>query len=116
LDAQRRGVGGFSRADYESPPDRIGDADDAAMFDARKGEWETRGVVLPPEVSAAMLRGDGRLTAIRHRRDETQLQLGSKTRIGRRYLPDLESGRRRGTPETIAKLAQAFAVLAEWLL
>ena len=46
---------------------------------------------------------------------ETQLQLNSKTGIGQGYLSDLESGRRTGTPETIAKLAQALNVPVEWL-
>jgi transcriptional regulator with XRE-family HTH domain len=38
-----------------------------------------------------------------------------KTGIGQGYLSDLESGRRTGTPETIAKLAQALNVPVEWL-
>jgi transcriptional regulator with XRE-family HTH domain len=67
------------------------------------------GVVLPPEVSAAILRGD------RSWRGETQLHLSFRTGIGQGYLSDLESGRRTGTPETIAKLAQAFDVPVEWL-
>jgi transcriptional regulator with XRE-family HTH domain len=37
------------------------------------------------------------------------------TGIGQGYLSDLESGRRTGTPETIAKLAQALNVPVEWL-
>ena len=71
--------------------------------------------MLPPEVSAAILRGESRLKAIRNWRDETQLHLSVKTGIGQGYLSDLESGRRRGTPETIAKLAQALTVPVEWL-
>jgi len=42
--------------------------------------------------------------------------LNFKTGIGQGYLSDLESGRRTGTPETIAKLAQALDVPVEWLL
>ena len=72
-------------------------------------------VVLPPEVSAAILRGESRLKAIRNWRGETQLHLNFKTGIGQGYLSDLESGRRTGTPETIAKLAQALDVPVEWL-
>jgi transcriptional regulator with XRE-family HTH domain len=73
------------------------------------------GGVLPPEVSAALFRWDSRLRAIRHWRDETRLHLTFKTDIGQGYLSDLESGRRTGTPETIAKLAQALDVPVEWL-
>ena len=97
----------LERADHEAE-----DADDVAIYDARKA---ADSVVLPPEVSAAILRGESRLKAIRNWRDETQLHLSFKTGIGQGYLSDLESGRRTGTPETIAKLAQALSVPVEWL-
>jgi transcriptional regulator with XRE-family HTH domain len=71
--------------------------------------------VLPPEVSAAILHGDNRLKASRQWRDKTQLHLSFKTGIGQGYLSDLETGRRTGTPETIAKLAQALDVPIDWL-
>ncbi|WP_287995524.1 helix-turn-helix transcriptional regulator [Acidiphilium sp.] len=109
----------LSRAEYEALLDRADheteDADDVAVYDARKAELAAGGVVLPPEVSAAILRGESRLRAIRHWRDVTQLHLAIKTDIGQGYLSDLESGRRTGTPETIAKLAQALNVSVEWL-
>jgi hypothetical protein len=106
----------LSRAEYEALLERADheaeDADDVAIYDARKAAG---GVVLPAEVSAAILRGESRLKAIRNWRDETQLHLSFKTGIGQGYLSDLESGRRTGTPETIAKLAQALSVPVEWL-
>jgi hypothetical protein len=106
-------------ADYEALLDRADhdaeDADDIAIYEARKAELTAGGVVLPPEVSAAILRGDSRLKAIRHWRDETQVHLSFKTDISQGYLSDLESGRRTGTPETVAKLAQALDVPVEWL-
>jgi hypothetical protein len=100
----------LERADHDAE-----DADDIAIYDARKAELEAGGIVLPPEVSAAMLRGESRLKAIRGWRDVTQLHLSARTDIGQGYLSDLESGRRTGTPETIAKLAQALDVPVEWL-
>ena len=107
------------RAEYEALVEQAGreaeDADDVAIYDARKAELASGGVVLPPEVGAAILRGDSRLKAIRKWRDITQLQLEFKTGIGQGYLSDLESGRRSGAPETIAKLAQALDVPLEWL-
>ena len=109
----------LSRAEYEALLERAGheaeDADDVAIYDARKEELAAGGAVLPPEVSAAILRGESRLKAIRKWRDETQLRLEHKTGIGQGYLSDLESGRRTGAPETIAKLAQALNVPVEWL-
>ena len=106
------------RAEYEALLDRADhdaeDAEDVAIYDARKAEM-AGGVVLPAEVSAAILRGESRLKAIRNWREETQLHLNFKTGIGQGYLSDLESGRRTGTPETIATLAQALNVPVEWL-
>ncbi len=43
------------------------------------------------------------------------MDLNAKTGIGQGYLSDLESGRRAGSGETIAKLAQALSVPMEWL-
>jgi len=99
-----------ARADYDAE-----DAEDIALYDARKAELAAGSVVLPPEVSAALLRGDNRLRAIRIWRGATQTSLADKTAIGQGYLSDLESGRRTGTPETIAKLALALDVPVEWL-
>src|SRR6202035_3109168 len=50
----------LERADHEAE-----DADDIAIYDARKAELAAGGV-LPPEVSAAILRGESRLKAIRN--------------------------------------------------
>jgi len=99
-----------ARADYEDE-----DAGDVAIYDARKAELAAVGAALPLQVSAAVLRGEARLKAIRNWRGETQLHLKAKTDIGQGYLSDLETGRRAGTPETIAKLAQALNVPVEWL-
>ena len=110
----------LSRAEYEALLDRVDleaeDADDVALYDARKAELAAGGGVLPPEVTAAILRGESRLKAIRNWRGETQLHLNFLTGIGQGYLSDLENGRRAGTPETVAKLAQALNVPVEWLL
>jgi hypothetical protein len=107
------------RAEYEALLARgdedAEDADDVAVYDARKSELSAGGEVLPPEVSAAILRGDSRLKAIRKWRRQTQLYLQFKTRIGQGYLSDLESGRRTGTAETLEKLAQALEVPVAWL-
>jgi DNA-binding XRE family transcriptional regulator len=101
------------RAEYEELLGRA--SHDAENADARKAELAADGVVLPPEVSAAILRGDSRLKAIRNWRDETQQHLAFKTGIGQGYLSDLENGRRTGTPDTIAKLAKALKAPVEWL-
>ncbi len=110
----------LSRADYEALLKRADhdaeDADDVAIYDARKAELAMGGVVLPEAVSTALLRGESRLKAIRNWRDMTQLHVSMRTDIGQGYLSDLESGRRSGTPETITKLAKVLNVPTEWLL
>ena len=107
------------RAEYEALLERAGyegeDAEDVALYDARKAELAAGDGVLPVEVSAAILRGDGRLKAIRNWRGVTQLHLASETGLGQGYLSDLESGRRTGMPEMIAKIAQALNVPVGWL-
>ena len=109
----------LSRAEYEALVERADheaeDAEDVAIYDARKAELAADGAVLTPEVSAAILRGESRLKAIRNWRGETQQQLNFKTGVAQGYLSDLEGGRRTGTPETIAKLAQALNVPVQWL-
>jgi hypothetical protein len=108
----------LTRSEYEAllaHADHEEDAADVAIYDARKAELTAGGDVLPPEVSAAILRGDSRLKAIRKWRDETQMHLEFKTGISQGYLSDLENGRRAGTPETFAKLAQALNVPVDWL-
>jgi hypothetical protein len=107
------------RAEYEALLERADhdpeDADDVAIYDARKAELAAGGAVLPPEVSSAILRGESRLKAVRNWRGQTQTRLEFKTGIGQGYLSDLESGRRAGTRDTMAKLAQALGVPVEWL-
>ena len=107
------------RADYEALVERADpepeDADDIAIYDARKAQLSADGAVLPLEVSAAILRGDSRLKAIRRWRDKTQLDLNSKTGLGQGYLSDLETGRRKGSAETLAMLARALDVPVDWI-
>ncbi len=50
----------LERADHEAE-----DADDIAIYDARKAELAAGDVVLPPEISPALLRGDTPLQPIR---------------------------------------------------
>jgi hypothetical protein len=109
----------LARADYEeliaraSAAEDDEDALDVALYDARKAH-AADGEVLPAEVSMLMLRGDSLLKAVRHWRGKTQVEIEAMTGIGQGYLSDLESGRRNGGPETLAKLAAALDVPAAW--
>ncbi len=105
------------RKDYEELLQRLADfeenEEDVALYDARKAALNP---ALPPEVSERMLKGDSLLKAIRHWKDMTQMQVEFKTDVAQGYLSDLESGRRKGTDETLRKLAALYDVPSEWLI
>lgn len=105
------------RKDYEELLQRLAefeeDEEDVALYDARKA---TLNPALPPEVSQRMLKGESLLKSIRNWRDMTQMQVEFKTDIAQGYLSDLESGRRKGTDETLRKLATLYDVPSEWLI
>ncbi|HUO92393.1 MAG TPA: helix-turn-helix transcriptional regulator [Rhizomicrobium sp.] len=92
------------------------DADDIAIYDARKAEFTNSGDArLPQEVTALMLRGDSLLKALRKWKDLTQMHLSFRTGLAQGYISDLEAGRRKGAPDTLTKIAEALQVPAEWL-
>ena len=110
----------LTRAEYDALVAAAEAADedeaDIAIYDARKAELSAgRDERLPAEVSAAMLRGDSLLKALRKWRDMTQLDLSEKTGLGQGYISDLESRRRKGTPETLAVIAKALGVNEKWI-
>ena len=105
------------RAEFEALARKAADIDedeaDVAMYDARKAAHSP---ALPSGVSANMVHGDSLLRAVRKWRDMTQLQIEFKTNIGQGYLSDLETGRRKGSPEVLLKLADALDVPKSWFL
>lgn len=110
----------LTRAEYEvlmaavEPYDE--DEEDTAIFDARMAELNSgRDERLPAEVSAAMLRGDSLLKALRNWREVTQMQLSFKTGLGQGYISDLEAGRRKGSKETLALISKALGIEEGWL-
>jgi DNA-binding XRE family transcriptional regulator len=110
----------LSRADYEALLARAAaadeDAEDVAIYDARKAELALDGQgTLPPEVSAAMLTGDSLLQAIRKWRGKTQSVVAELAGIQQGYLSDLESGRRNGAPDTLERLACVLDVPVGWI-
>ncbi|MGD1036648.1 MAG: helix-turn-helix transcriptional regulator [Roseiarcus sp.] len=92
------------------------DADDVAIYDARKAELSgDPDALLPAQVSAAMLRGDSRFKALRRWRGLTQSALAAKAGVGQGYLSDIETRRRTGAPETLQRLARALDVPVKWV-
>ena len=92
------------------------DADDVAIYDARKAELAgDADAVLPAPVSAAMLRGESRFKALRRWRGLSQSALAAKAGVGQGYLSDIENRRRAGAPETLERLARALDVPVKWV-
>ncbi|PSJ64941.1 helix-turn-helix domain-containing protein [Kumtagia ephedrae] len=108
------------RAEYEAlvaaAADTDEDAADIAMYDARKGELAgDPNPHLPAEVSSLLLHGHTRLQVLRKWRGIAQFKLAASAGITQGYLSELERGRKSGSAETIAGLAQALEVPVDWL-
>lgn len=90
---------------------------DAALFDERMANLKAGvDVVLPAEVTAAMLKGATLIKALRKWRGLTQVQLADATGLAQSYLSELEAeGRKTGSPEAWAKIAAALDVDVNWL-
>jgi plasmid maintenance system antidote protein VapI len=92
------------------------DADDIAIYDARKaGLAEDRDAPLPAEVSAALMRGDSLLKAVRQWRGMSQVELASAANITQGYLSDLENRKRTLSPDAAERVAAALQAPVEWL-
>lgn len=107
------------RAEYErllAAAAAAEDADDVAIYDARMAELsiDPQGV-LPAAVSLAMLKGASRFKALRRWRGLSQSALAAKTDMRQGYLSEIESRRKVGSAETLAKLAAALDVPLKWL-
>ena len=110
----------ISRKAYEEllaiAADAEEDAADIAIYDARKADLISgREQLLPAEVSAFMLRGDRLVKALRKWRGMTQAELAEKAEIQQGFCSEIEAGSKRGSEETMARLAKALDVPPHWL-
>jgi transcriptional regulator with XRE-family HTH domain len=76
------------------------------MADVESG----KDVMLPPEISAHMLRGESLLRAARRWRGLSQGDLAEQAGISQGYLSDLQSGRRAGTAETLRMISRILGI------
>jgi hypothetical protein len=93
------------------------DAADVAAYDAAMAEIAAgRDGPLPAEVSALLLRSESLITAIRKWRGMKQTEVAERAGLSQGYLSDLESGRRKGAPDSLEAIAKALDVPANWLI
>ncbi|ACK50009.1 transcriptional regulator, XRE family [Methylocella silvestris BL2] len=109
------------RAEYDAlvaaAAEAAEDEADAAIYDSRTADLTAgRDARLPPEVSTALLRGESLLKALRKWRGMTQIDLAILADLGQGYLSDLEAGRRRGSRETLHKIAEKLNIEPAWLI
>jgi DNA-binding XRE family transcriptional regulator len=72
--------------------------------------------VILPKTVADRLVDENPIRVIREWRDMTQAELTATAGMTQGYLSDLETGRRRGTAESLAKLARALRVPLDLLV
>jgi len=105
----------LSRRDYDALLARLGDEeaeDRMTLILAAEARAEAP---LPEFVSAAILKGDSVLKALRNWRGLTQVQLAEAAGIGQGFLSELEARMKTGSAETLTKLAQRLDVPLGWL-
>jgi hypothetical protein len=71
--------------------------------------------ILPADLTALILARKSRLAAVRKWRGLSQAQLASGAKLRQGYLSDIETGRRKGSPATMERLAGALDVPLRWI-
>ncbi len=106
------------RAEYEAlvtaAEEAFEDGADVAAYSAAIAALQPEDV-LPPDLSAAILKGVGRVRAFREWRGLSGSELASASGLSETELDDLESGRRVLSREWAAGLSQALNLPVGWL-
>lgn len=93
------------------------DAADSTLAELlHKDLEEGRDELLPEEVSSFLLSGDSLVKAIRRWRGMTQADVAEKTGLGQGYISEIETREKKGTDETLTRIAAALDVPAKWLI
>ena len=74
------------------------------------------GESIPADCVKRMINGESPVRIYRELRGFTQAELGSRSRINRVMIAEIESGRKSGSIETIRKLADALSVTIDDLV
>jgi DNA-binding XRE family transcriptional regulator len=84
------------------------DADAVRAYDRAKAQRDQETV--PITVADALLAGHNPMRVWREYRRMTQDQLAAAAGVRRAYVAQLESGRRRGSTQVLARIARALGV------
>jgi hypothetical protein len=105
----------LSRRDYDALLARAGDEDAEDRMTLVIAAEARSEQPLPEPVSAAILRGDSLLCAVRRWRGVSQAELSLNSGVAIDDLNDIEQRRVAGSPETLQSLAKQLNVPTGWL-
>jgi len=115
----------LSRSEYEALLDRIEDAEDRTAIDrleariAKEGFEAATRDYLPVELAKRLFEGEHPIRVWRAHRGLTREVLAGKAGVAPSYLTEIETRRKPGSFDALAKLAQALDVsldeLAPWM-
>lgn len=106
----------MTRAEYEALLARIEDAEDLAALALHKAHVETIGVdavraeCLPVESVKRLLAGESPVRVWRQHRKMTQIALALAAGVSATYLNEIETGKKPGSIDALARFAKALAI------
>ncbi|HUS83506.1 MAG TPA: helix-turn-helix transcriptional regulator [Anaerolineales bacterium] len=89
---------------------------DVADYDAAKEALEQGEELIPSEVTFAILNGENPTRVWRNYRALTQQELADRAGISKPYLSQIETGKRTGTAEVLAAIANALGVTLDEMM
>src|SRR5689334_3329421 len=114
----------LSRTEYEALLDRLEEAEDKAALDALEGRIAQLGFAeatkdyLPMELTKRLLSGEHPIRVWRAHRGLTREALAADAGVSPSYLTEIETGRKPGSFDAIAKIAAALRLslddIAAW--
>lgn len=90
------------------------DAEDVAIYDARKRELAAE-KPLPAEISLALLEGKSRLRALREWRGISLEELASRSGLPQGRISEVEMRRRPASADLAGPIAQALKIPVAWI-
>lgn len=106
----------LSRRDYDALLARSGDEEAEDRMTVILAAEARAEQPLPEPVSAAILRGDSILKALRTWRGLTQAELSKKSGVNQGFISEIENRTKTGTEDTAEKLAAALDVPPRWIV